>query len=299
MPSETELGIVKGKPGYMSPEQCRCDPLDRRSDVFCIGILLYELTTGVRCFAANNEYLIAKRIMEEAPAPFAATYPAALAAIVERALAKDRRDRYPTALELQNELSAFATSARFDVSQFGLVRLMAELFADELTAWHEAQRAGQSLVEHVIKRTTLNLPAIAPAPTAPTQIAKITPGILQVMPVAPARQRRGPAVVAIVGVATALAIGGIVWQSTRSTATQVEDAPRAAGTMRVDAAVPATFVDAAVPATHVDATPPVAAVPVDAAIAVPRDAAPHLKQHRTPRPDRQLDDDTDPDNIIR
>src|SRR5262249_5212528 len=44
--SATLFGMVKGKPGYMSPEQCRGEPLDRRSDLFCIGILLYEMTTG-------------------------------------------------------------------------------------------------------------------------------------------------------------------------------------------------------------------------------------------------------------
>src|SRR5262245_22667379 len=87
LPSDTQLGMIKGKPGYMSPEQCRCEPLDRRSDVFSVGILVFELTTGKRCFAGDNEYQVAKRIMEGEPA-WPSDYSPALRAIVARALAK-------------------------------------------------------------------------------------------------------------------------------------------------------------------------------------------------------------------
>src|SRR5262245_29500502 len=52
--TQTVRGAVKGKLAYMSPEQCRCKPLDRRSDIFAIGILLYELTTLSRAFRAVN-----------------------------------------------------------------------------------------------------------------------------------------------------------------------------------------------------------------------------------------------------
>ena len=169
LPSETQLGSVKGKPGYMSPEQCRCEPLDRRSDVFCVGILLYELTLGVRPFRADNEYLLHKQIIEEQPArPSAldAAYPPALEKLVMRALAKDRRERPATALALQEELTDFATAQRLDVSQFALGRYMARLFGEELAAWQDAVRSGQSLVEHVIRRTTSTFRMLDAAPPA-------------------------------------------------------------------------------------------------------------------------------------
>ncbi len=171
LPSETQLGTIKGKPGYMSPEQCRGEPLDRRSDLFCVGILLYELTTGRRPFRGETEYMIYREICEgERARPTASdpTYPPALEAIVLRALAPDRRDRHPTALALQEELARFAGELRLDTSQWALQRCMAELFRDELAAWHEAQRTGHSLVEHMIRRVTGSVAALeGPEPTEP------------------------------------------------------------------------------------------------------------------------------------
>jgi hypothetical protein len=78
-----------------------------------------------------------------------------------RALAKQRRDRPPTALALQDELAAFASAHQLDLSQLALGRVMAELFATELAAWQDAQRAGESLVDYVIKRTTTTVAIVA------------------------------------------------------------------------------------------------------------------------------------------
>lgn len=178
LPSETELGTLKGKPGYMSPEQCRCERVDRRSDVFCIGILLYELTTGERPFRGETEYLLHKQIIEHGARPpscCVSDYPPALEPIVLRAMATQRRDRYPTALALQADLVALAAELRLDLSQPGLTSFMAQLFADDLAAWHAAETAGESLFEHVIKRATttaqtaVELPAITGAVAAATR----------------------------------------------------------------------------------------------------------------------------------
>src|SRR5207249_4352143 len=67
--SATKSASLKGKVCYMSPEQCRADPLDRRSDVFSAAILLWELTTGKRLYR-GAEYEIMRSIVErDAPAP--------------------------------------------------------------------------------------------------------------------------------------------------------------------------------------------------------------------------------------
>jgi serine/threonine protein kinase len=58
----TQAGTLKGKASYMSPEQCRAEPLDRRSDIFAIGILLWELTTGARLFRGDNELAVISRV---------------------------------------------------------------------------------------------------------------------------------------------------------------------------------------------------------------------------------------------
>src|SRR5262245_49083265 len=110
--TQTQEGALKGKFAYMSPEQCRGKPLDARSDVFALGTILYELTTGSAPFAAETDFEILSRIVSGAPepprAPGTAAYPPALAAIVMRALAPDPAARTPTAQALQVELESYA-----------------------------------------------------------------------------------------------------------------------------------------------------------------------------------------------
>jgi serine/threonine-protein kinase len=163
LPSETKLGTIKGKPGYMSPEQALGDPIDRRSDIFCVGILLYELTTGRSPFRHDTEYKTMQAILERdppRPTELDAAYPPALEAIVMRALAKDRRHRYSTAAALQDDLAAFARAQRLDISPYEVGRVMAAQFGTELAAWRQAQSAGQSLEDFVVQRTTGAVPAL-------------------------------------------------------------------------------------------------------------------------------------------
>jgi len=88
---ETVRGVVKGKFSYMSPEQCRATPLDRRSDVFSIGILLYELTTLTRLFDGTSDFEVMRKILEEPlvpPSKVAPAYPPELERIVCKALSR-------------------------------------------------------------------------------------------------------------------------------------------------------------------------------------------------------------------
>src|SRR5439155_19166834 len=94
---ETKFGTLKGKIGYMSPEQCLGEPLDRRSDVFAVAIMLYEMTVWQRLYKGTSEFEVLKRIVEgEVPSPRAVIpdYPVELDRIVVRGLAKDRAERY-------------------------------------------------------------------------------------------------------------------------------------------------------------------------------------------------------------
>ena len=127
LPVATETGTLKGKRGYMSPEQCNGLELDRRSDVFCLGILLFEVTTGFRLFSGHNDFAVMNRIVKGeivAPSQVQAGYPAELERIVLRALSAKASDRQPDAATVQRELEAFAREERLDTSSLLLQALL-------------------------------------------------------------------------------------------------------------------------------------------------------------------------------
>jgi len=109
----TRTGTLKGKVAYMPPEQLRGEPLDRRTDVFALGVVLYELLSGRRPWEGDSEVALIGQIMMQDPAPLAELrpdVPAELVAIVEKMLAKDRAARYQSCHELQADLEALLVS---------------------------------------------------------------------------------------------------------------------------------------------------------------------------------------------
>jgi len=126
----TERGVLKGKFSYMSPEQCQSKPLDRRSDVFSIGILLYELTTLSKLFRGPSDYAMMQQIVEarvQPPALRVPDYPRELEHIVMKALARDPSQRYPTAQALQLDLEEFAREHKLAMSSTRITQLMRSL----------------------------------------------------------------------------------------------------------------------------------------------------------------------------
>ena len=115
--NSTEAGVVLGTPRYMSPEQVRGEKVDARTDIFSLGVILYEMLTGRAPFsgATSNEVIAA--IMRDAHQPLAECSPDAppgLERIVSRALHKDRDGRYQTVRELQQELKELTTNQAFE-----------------------------------------------------------------------------------------------------------------------------------------------------------------------------------------
>jgi serine/threonine protein kinase len=148
----TRFGTLKGKVPYMSPEQCRGEPLDRRTDVFALGIMLYELTVGRRLYKAQSEFEVMKRVVDgrvTPPSKILPGYDLALEAIVMRALEKEREKRYPTAHALQHDLEDLVRQAGLYVSSSALKIFMEKLFGQKIEAWREAQARGKSLGEHL------------------------------------------------------------------------------------------------------------------------------------------------------
>ncbi|MGH9385776.1 MAG: protein kinase domain-containing protein [Vicinamibacterales bacterium] len=100
----TRAGLIVGTVAYMSPEQASGRQVDARSDIFSFGIVLYELLAGWRPFAGAAELEVLKTIIHGAPQPLADDLPAAIRAVVEKALEKDPSDRYQSMREMVVDL---------------------------------------------------------------------------------------------------------------------------------------------------------------------------------------------------
>jgi len=129
---ETGGGRVKGKLAYLSPEQVRLEELDARSDVFALGVVLWEMLTGQRLFSAENEVLTMRAVLGLPIAPPSSKrpmVPPALDAIVARALERDRSKRYASAGDLADDLERFLQA--FPCHSTALGRLLHDLFGEE------------------------------------------------------------------------------------------------------------------------------------------------------------------------
>ncbi len=111
-PHSTEAGTVMGTAGYMSPEQARGQRMDARTDLFSLGVVLYEMLAGKRPFAGVNMIDVLGAIMHETPAPLPEA-PAELQRIVTKALHKDREARYQSIKEFQLELKNLQRELEF------------------------------------------------------------------------------------------------------------------------------------------------------------------------------------------
>jgi len=103
----TEEGKVLGTVAYMSPEQAEGKPIDHRSDVFSLGIMMYEMATGRRPFGGDTKLSVMSSIVKDTPQTVTdlnARLPRHLGRIIKRALEKDVSRRFQTALDLRNEL---------------------------------------------------------------------------------------------------------------------------------------------------------------------------------------------------
>ena len=116
----TVSGSIKGKAPYMAPEQILGEPLDRRADVFSLGVLLFELDDAHAAVLGARRTRAMKQILDGAvpdPAERRPGYPPELTAIVRRALARDPGERYPTARAFVDELDRVARERRWNLSR--------------------------------------------------------------------------------------------------------------------------------------------------------------------------------------
>src|SRR5262245_45612076 len=105
--TNTESGVVMGTPRYMSPEQTRGEKLDARSDIFSLGVMLYEMIAGRAPFAGKTPGEVIAAVLRDSPPPLnecAPDAPKEFEQIIGKALRKDRTERYQTASELGADL---------------------------------------------------------------------------------------------------------------------------------------------------------------------------------------------------
>jgi hypothetical protein len=288
----TELGTVKGKPPYMSPEQVKNQAIDRRSDVFSLAVVLWELLTGQGLFDGDSIYAVARAVEHQDIVPpsqvLGAPLPLGLDAAVMNALDRDLARRTPTAAAFAEQLEQVIQTAGDETLEAWADRALAVPRAEH-RAWLAGVVTGHD-APRPIGRPTGSVTALAvPAGRPPTQLAPVAPAALPTDEPAPDPSvsthlaaitddelelppRKSLAVPILLGLVMLAIVGG-----------GVALMRRAPERVAADASIVAPPVDAAGPdaTVWIDAR---AEVPIEVPVEVPVDAPPHRSPHRTLRP---------------
>ncbi len=175
--THTEAGNIKGKFAYMSPEQSRGEPLDRRSDIFALGIVLFELLTGHHLFKRDNDSRTLQALwQDEVAAPSAlVACSAAIERVCLQCLERQPADRPATALAVRDQL--LRAIARLDEESFphgpgpALAVRMCELFDDrKLDKRHMLERAGAVTKLADVPAAEVDLDVALPAVVVPKAV---------------------------------------------------------------------------------------------------------------------------------
>lgn len=256
----TEFGTVKGKPPYMSPEQVKNEPMDRRSDVFSLAVVLHELLTDKPLFDGDSIYAIARAVEHMQIQPPSAIrgepLPSGLDAAVMRALDRDLAQRTPTAAAFAEQLEQAISASGQETLESWAERELAGP-RDEHRAWLSrilSARESSTLLGVGTGRSIGDADTVAHSLTPP-------PPVTSELDRPPRRSLAIPALLALVVLAL---VAGVVYVKSRGTA-----APSP-----VDAALAIVTIDAALPVVLVDAGVVVDAELVDAELVeAPSDAS--------------------------
>lgn len=151
----TRAGVIKGKPSYLSPEQITGEVLDGRSDIFALGAVLWELLTGKKLFAGENDLAVLKLIESaqthvKPPSTLNPKVPKELDYIVLKALAKQREKRYQSAEELQRALHKFLYIFMSEFNPSDLAYYAKDLFKNDIVEDRKKIQRLNERVEHLI-----------------------------------------------------------------------------------------------------------------------------------------------------
>ncbi len=183
----TRTGVLKGKLPYMSPEQIQAEQLDARSDVFALGVCLWEALTGNSLFDRDSDFLIWKAITEDPIPPLASGgMPAAIDAVISSALARDRTRRFRSARALGEALRNAAETVGGAMSPSEIADIVKSMCGDQL-----AQRARDMASVVSGRKSAPEIAEPSAADTiedAPGSTVNLRPGSVKVTRHAPARR---------------------------------------------------------------------------------------------------------------
>ena len=283
MHSATMAGQVKGKISYMSPEQIAGAPADRRIDIFAMGVVLYEATTGQRPFKGEGDPQVMHAIISgqfTPPTRILRGYPPELEAIVLRAMAQDPAQRFPSAERLRMALEEYLASSGPIITQSNVGAFVHQCVGNVLDRRRDRIRAAANAPnpEDISNTGNRNAPPTAGTPSRPVvsgvhQAAHgQTPShpMQQIMPsdatgpsIVAAMARQGPppapsvgkyAVAALVGVVVAVLLGiGAIFML-RARAMEPADTPKSTASVPIGSAAP----------SHATASTPTASTPAAA-----------------------------------
>lgn len=223
--SETRAGDFKGKISYMAPEQAAGLPVDGRTDVYALGVVLYELVSGKRMWGGVPDAAVAARLLAgKVPPPhFDESVPAEVRSVLARMLASDPAQRFPSAAALRGALEALLEQLGAHVDDRQLSGLMVATFSDERDALREAVRArmarlatGETLPPSLTRGAIFGQPTVA-TDTALTAVTRTDHVGAQAVPTGVARvaRKRFPLWAALVVLLGALGLGFLLFDRGR------------------------------------------------------------------------------------
>ncbi|MFN3492029.1 MAG: protein kinase domain-containing protein, partial [Anaerolineales bacterium] len=164
--TQTSTGTVSGTPAYMSPEQARGDKIDKKSDIYSLGVVLYEMLAGAVPFDAESSFGILMKHLNEPPPPIP-NISSDLQTVIDRALAKDPAHRYNSAKELVDEFIAVFNGQTVSLNTISQTK-MAKAFVKPKTSQFSTALAGISILAIIV------LAFLAFRPTAPSSTVSNT-----------------------------------------------------------------------------------------------------------------------------
>ncbi len=172
---KSEAGIIKGKFGYLSPEAAQGQPIDTRTDIFAVGIILWEMLAGRRLFYGETDFATVKQVQEAKIPSLRAENPAVppeLEQILARALARDPTARYPTARDLGKDLTAFLFRFGRPITAYDV----AEVVRAAVLLRKKSQPDKSSIIDKLIEEALLEFTSLQDDKAPPAAGAAGAPG---------------------------------------------------------------------------------------------------------------------------